>query len=77
LPDLRRKGRGAVFGNGVGVVVLKRFADALADGDTVHAVIRGTPINNDGAQKAGYTAPSVVGQAMALPSEILGAVQPA
>jgi len=48
------------------VVVVKRFADALADGDTVRAVIRGTAINNDGAQKAGYTAPSVVGQAPAI-----------
>src|SRR5438552_3030641 len=55
------KAAGTVFGNGVGLVVLKRLADALADGDTVHAVIRGSAINNDGAQKAGYTAPSVGG----------------
>jgi len=53
---------GTVFGNGVGVVVLKRLDRALADGDTVHAVIRGSAINNDGAIKAGYTAPSVQGQ---------------
>ena len=53
----------ASFGNGVGVVVLKRLADALADGDTIHAVIRGSAINNDGALKVGYTAPSVDGQA--------------
>ena len=46
-----------------GVVVLKRLADALADGDTIHAVIRGSAINNDGAAKVGYTAPSVDGQA--------------
>src|SRR3954466_14341283 len=57
---------GTVFGNGVGVVVLKRLADALADGDTVHALIRGSAVNNDGAQKAGYTAPSVGGQAKAI-----------
>ncbi|HXB57696.1 MAG TPA: SDR family NAD(P)-dependent oxidoreductase [Vicinamibacteria bacterium] len=60
------KAAGTVFGNGVGVVALKRLADALADGDTIHAVIRGSAINNDGAQKAGYTAPSVVGQTKAI-----------
>ena len=43
--------------------MLKRLADALADGDTVHAVIRGSAINNDGAGKVGFTAPSVAGQA--------------
>ena len=47
----------------MGVVVLKRLADAVADGDTIHAVIRGTAINNDGSAKVGYTAPSVDGQA--------------
>ena len=50
-------------GSGAGVVVLKRLADALADGDTIHAVIRGSAINNDGAAKVGFTAPSVEGQA--------------
>ncbi|HEX6292476.1 MAG TPA: beta-ketoacyl synthase N-terminal-like domain-containing protein [Herpetosiphonaceae bacterium] len=54
---------GTVGGSGVGVVVLKRLDDALADGDPVHAVIRGFAINNDGALKVGYTAPSVDGQA--------------
>lgn len=54
---------GTVFGNGVGMVALKRLEDALADGDTVHAVIRGSAVNNDGATKIGYTAPSVRGQA--------------
>ncbi len=43
--------------------MLKRLEDALADGDTIHAVIRARPINNDGAAKVGYTAPSVDGQA--------------
>jgi len=57
------RARGTVGGDGVGVVVLKRFADALADGDTIHAVICGAAINNDGAQKVGFTAPSVEGQA--------------
>ncbi|MER7004172.1 beta-ketoacyl synthase N-terminal-like domain-containing protein [Dactylosporangium sp. NPDC000555] len=55
--------RGTVAGNGAGVVVLKRLADALADGDTVHAVILGSAVNNDGAGKSGYTAPSARGQA--------------
>jgi len=54
--------RGTRSGAGAGVVVLKRLAQALADGDTVHAVIRGVAINNDGAAKAGFTAPSVDGQ---------------
>lgn len=55
--------RGTVAGNGVGVVLLKRYADALADRDHIRAVIRGTALNNDGAVKVGYTAPSVDGQA--------------
>ena len=54
---------GTVFGSGVGVVVLRRLADALADGDRIHAVILGSAINNDGARKVGYLAPSVDGQA--------------
>jgi acyl transferase domain-containing protein len=56
------KANGTVAGNGVGVVVLKRLADALADGDEIHAVIKGSAINNDGSLKVGYTAPSVEGQ---------------
>ncbi len=55
--------QGTVDSSGVGVVVLKRLPEALADGDTIHAVIRGSAINNDGALKVGYTAPSVDGQA--------------
>ncbi|HEV7514944.1 MAG TPA: amino acid adenylation domain-containing protein, partial [Thermoanaerobaculia bacterium] len=55
--------RGTVSGSGAGVVVLKRLDDALRDGDTIHAVIRGSAINNDGALKVGYTAPRVEGQA--------------
>jgi len=58
--------RGTVFGDGVGIVVLKRLEQALADDDTIHAIIRGSAINNDGAAKVGYTAPSVNGQAMAI-----------
>ncbi|SAI07982.1 polyketide synthase [Bordetella ansorpii] len=55
--------RGTVIGSGAGVVALKRLADALRDGDTVHAVIKGSAVNNDGADKVGFTAPSVAGQA--------------
>ncbi|HEY0602498.1 MAG TPA: amino acid adenylation domain-containing protein [Herpetosiphonaceae bacterium] len=57
------QGLGTISGNGVGVVVLKRLADALRDGDHVHAVIKGFALNNDGGQKVGYTAPGVDGQA--------------
>ncbi len=58
--DLR--GQGTVFGQGVGIVVLKRLSDAVADGDNIFAVIRGSAINNDGASRVGFTAPSVAGQ---------------
>ncbi len=54
---------GTVITSGVGVVLLRRLDEALADGDTVHAVIRGSAINNDGARKVGYLAPSVDGHA--------------
>ncbi|MEO6089072.1 MAG: beta-ketoacyl synthase N-terminal-like domain-containing protein [Umezawaea sp.] len=57
---------GVVGGNGVAVVVLRPLADALRDGDTIHAVIRGSAVNNDGAGKVGFTAPSVLGQAAAI-----------
>ena len=54
---------GTVFGSGGGVIVMKRLEDALAEGDQIYAVIRGSAVNNDGSGKAGYTAPSVDGQA--------------
>ncbi|HMA95364.1 MAG TPA: beta-ketoacyl synthase N-terminal-like domain-containing protein, partial [Polyangiaceae bacterium] len=57
---------GTTFGDGVGVVVLKRLSDALRDGDVIHAVVLGSAINNDGAQKASFTAPSLEGQARAI-----------
>jgi len=57
------KAGGTVFGEGVGMVVLKRLEDALADGDVIHAVIKGSAINNDGSMKAGFSTPSVEGQA--------------
>jgi len=57
---------GLVGGSGVGAVVLKRLGDALADGDTVRAVILGTAATNDGARRVGFTAPGVEGQARAI-----------
>jgi acyl transferase domain-containing protein len=53
---------GTVFGNAVAVIALKRLADALRDGDHIHAVILGTAVNNDGGDRAGYIAPSAAGQ---------------
>lgn len=57
------RGAGTIFGSGVAVVMLKRLDDALADGDHIHAVVKGSALNNDGALKVGFTAPSVEGQA--------------
>ena len=60
------RAEGTVFGSGAGCVALKRLSDAQADGDHIWAVIKGSAINNDGAAKAGYLAPSVDGQAEAI-----------
>ena len=60
------KATGSILGHGAGIVCLKRLAESLADGDPVLAVIKGSAINNDGSLKAGYTAPSVNGQAEAI-----------
>ncbi|MEZ5674011.1 MAG: SDR family NAD(P)-dependent oxidoreductase [Thalassovita sp.] len=60
------RAQGTVFGSGAGVVVLRRLSDAVRDGDHVWAVIKGSAVNNDGADKAGYLAPSVEGQAAAI-----------
>ncbi|MBM1220410.1 SDR family NAD(P)-dependent oxidoreductase [Ponticoccus sp. SC2-23] len=60
------RAQGTVFGSGVGVVALRRLRDAIADGDHIWAVIKGSAVNNDGAAKAGYLAPSVEGQADAI-----------
>ncbi len=53
---------GTSSGDGVGAVVLKRLEDALADGDRIRAVIRGSAVNNDGRRKVGFSAPSAAGQ---------------
>src|SRR5207244_11276609 len=60
------KAKGTVFGSGGGMLVLKRLTDALSDGDTIRGVIEGSAVNNDGSEKAGYTAPSVNSQADAV-----------
>nr|WP_211194737.1 type I polyketide synthase [Pyxidicoccus fallax] len=65
------QGRGIVFGSGAGVVALKRLEDALADGNPIYAVIKGSAVNNDGGARVGYTAPGVEGQAAVI-SEALG-----
>lgn len=62
--------KGTVFGNGVGIVVLKRLSQALEDGDQIYAIVRGSAINNDGSQKVGLTAPSVTGQAEVIATAI-------
>ncbi|MCE9575988.1 MAG: amino acid adenylation domain-containing protein [Deltaproteobacteria bacterium] len=61
---------GTMFSDGAAFVVLKRLDDALADGDTVYAVVRGVGLNNDGGAKASFTAPSVDGQAAAITSAL-------
>ncbi len=70
--------RGTVPGSGVGVVVLRRLSDALRDGDPIRAVIRGWALNNDGAGKAGFTAPRAEGQAEVIQEALaLAEVDPA
>jgi amino acid adenylation domain-containing protein len=61
---------GTVFGSGAGVVLIKRLADAISDGDAIYAVIRGYGVNNDGTGKVGFTAPSVRGQAECISSAL-------
>ncbi len=65
------RAQGTIFGRGVGMVLLKPLAASLRDGDHIYATIRGSAINNDGALKAGFTAPSVTGQAAVI-AEALG-----
>ncbi|MFC4857849.1 beta-ketoacyl synthase N-terminal-like domain-containing protein [Actinophytocola glycyrrhizae] len=72
------KANGTVFGDGAGVVVLKRYTDAVADGDHVHAVIRGSAVNNDGRDRVGYGAPGVAGQTAVIRAALAAAdVDPA
>ncbi|MBS0340811.1 MAG: amino acid adenylation domain-containing protein, partial [Proteobacteria bacterium] len=67
------KAQGTVFSDGAAVVLLKRLSDALADGDPIYAVLRGSAINNDGGAKASFTAPSVDGQARVIGAALANA----
>lgn len=72
------KAKGTVFGDGVGAVVLKRLGDALRDGSRIDAIIRGWAVNNDGIDKASFTAPSVNGQAEVIAlAQAMAAIEPA
>jgi acyl transferase domain-containing protein/surfactin synthase thioesterase subunit len=63
--------QGTIFGSGVGAVLLKDLAAAVADGNHIYAVIRGSAVNNDGADKLSYTASSAAGQARAMIEALL------
>ncbi len=68
---------GTVFGHGAGIVVLKRYADAVRDGDHIEALLRGFAVGNDGAAKAGYMAPGVDGQARVIrAAQLMAGVSP-
>ncbi|ACC81836.1 type I polyketide synthase [Nostoc punctiforme] len=67
------KAKGTIFGSGIGIVVLKRLKDALADGDRIHALIKSSAVNNDGSLKAGFTTPSVEGQTEVIAEAIAAA----
>lgn len=69
---------GTLFGAGVAAVLLRRYGDALADGDPIIAVIRGSAINNDGATRLGFTAPAIDGQVRVITEALsIAGVQPA
>lgn len=69
--------KGTVAGEGIGVIVLKLLAHAVRDRDNIYAVIKGTSIQNDGSRKAGYSAPSVEGQAATIRAALRMARVPA
>jgi acyl transferase domain-containing protein len=71
------KAQGTVSGSGIGIVVLKRLDDAIHDRDTIHAIIKGSAVNNDGGLKVSYTAPSVEAQAQVIQTaQMMAEVQP-
>jgi amino acid adenylation domain-containing protein len=73
-----RDAAGTVSSNGLGIVVLRRLRDAIDDGDTIYAVIKGAALNNDGSIKVGFTAPSVDGQAEVISmAQMLAGIDPA
>ncbi|MBO9513588.1 MAG: amino acid adenylation domain-containing protein [Variovorax sp.] len=67
------RAQGTVFSDGAAVVLLKKLSAAIADGDTIHAVLRGAAVNNDGAVKASFTAPSIDGQARVVSAALASA----
>ncbi len=71
------RSEGTIFGSGAGVAALRRAEDAIRDGDHIVAIIKGTAINNHGAGKVGYFAPSVDGQAAAVAEALAVADVPA
>jgi len=71
------KAAGTIWGSGGGVIVLKRLSEAIEDGDNIRAVILGNAINNDGAGKVGFSAPSMDGQAAVIAQALgVGGVDP-
>jgi acyl transferase domain-containing protein/acyl carrier protein len=71
------KAQGTIGGEGVGIVVLKRLEDALTDRDCIHAVIKGSAINNDGSNKVSYTAPRIDGQAKVIKTaQVVAEIEP-
>jgi len=71
------RANGTIGGNGIGVVVLKRLEDAITDRDYIYAVIKGSAINNDGAVKVSYTAPSEEAQARVIrAAQVMAEVEP-
>jgi amino acid adenylation domain-containing protein len=71
------EGAGTLFSDGAGVVVVKRLEEAIADGDRIYAVVKGFGINNDGGEKASFSAPSIHGQANAIAmAQKMGDVNP-
>ncbi|WP_084478339.1 type I polyketide synthase [Nocardia jejuensis] len=68
---------GTILGDGVGVILLKRATQAVHDGDTILGIIKGTAVNNDGAHKAGFAAPSITGQAQVIAEALAVADVPA
>lgn len=71
------RANGTIGGNGIGAVVLKRLEDAIADRDYIYATIKGSAMNNDGALKVGYTAPSKAGIANVVrAAQVISEVEP-
>jgi acyl transferase domain-containing protein/acyl carrier protein/2-polyprenyl-3-methyl-5-hydroxy-6-metoxy-1,4-benzoquinol methylase len=71
------KAQGTISGDGLGIVVLKRLEDALSDGDTIYAVIKGSATNNDGSFKLSYTAPRIDSQAKVIKAaQVIAEVEP-